>query len=205
MVSKGYFTVDPNNHCGTRGESITFSGIQDISVVELGLSQIYLNEDKLANIQKWINPNDLSRFNPLPVHDFGNCKLTLTDGHSRAFCAYMLGIERLPVIYDTDEIVTSETGQLLYKNDIIWCERFNIHSVCDLKDRVLSNQMYQELWVGRCDKAYHLLTQTSELQRKNLQSICPHLYLDGATEDLNWLFFEDEKGTSFSFPANFCG
>jgi len=177
-----------------------FSGIRYMPILDLGLSQIYLNKRKLDTIQKWLNPADLSNFEPLPVHDFGNGRLTLTDGHSRAFSAYAMGIEKLPVVYDTDDIIISATGQMLYKNDIVWCERFNIHAVCDLKDRIVSDSVYQDVWVGRCDRAYDLLTQTTELQRKKWQALRPDLYLYGASEDLTLLFFEDKKGASIPVP-----
>ena len=180
-----------------------FTGIQQYAITELGLSQIYLNEDKIANIRKWLNPQDLTNFEPLPVHDFGNGRLTLTDGHSRAYLAYTLGIQTLPVVYDTDDIIVCETGQMLYKNDIVWCERFHIHSVCDLKNRVVSHSAYQELWEGRCDKAYDLLTQTTEEQRQVWQTLRKDLYLYGASKDLSLLFFEDENGISFSIPNTF--
>lgn len=177
-----------------------FKGIRYFPVLDLGLSQIYLNEHKLKNIQKWLNPSDLSNFEPLPVHDFGNGRLTLTDGHSRAFLAYTMDIQELPIVYDTDDIVISETGQMLYKNDIIWCDRFRICSVCDLKDRVVSDPVYKDLWVSRCEKAYNLLTQTTEHQRKKWQSRHTELYLYGANEDLTLLFFENENGMSFPIP-----
>lgn len=175
-----------------------FIGVKMIPLIDLGVSQLYLNAEKLANVQKWLNPADLSNFEPLPVYDFGNGKLTLTDGHSRAFSACMMGVQEVPCIYDTDDIVTSETGQLLYQNDIVWCERFRIHSVCDLKDRIISNSLYKDLWIDRCDKAYNLITQTTERQRNRMQSMCSDLYLYGANEDLTLLFFENEEGTCFS-------
>lgn len=177
-----------------------FDGTKFLSICNLGVSQIYLNEDKLMNISKWMDPNDLSNFEPLPVYDFGNGKLTLTDGHSRAFLAYTMGVSEVPCVCDTDDIVVSGIGQMLYKNDIVWCERFKICSVMDLKDRIVSSGMYKELWVDRCDKAYNLLTKTTELQRDGMQSMCPDLYLYGANEDLTLLFLENEKGKSFSVP-----
>ena len=177
-----------------------FSGIQYFPVVDLGVSQIYLNEDKLNNIRNWLDPTDLSNFAPLPVHDFGNGRLTLTDGHSRAYLAYTMGIYKAPIVYDLDDIVTSATGQMLYNNDIAWCKRFKIHSVLDLKDRIISDSVYNDLWIDRCDKAYNLLTQTTELQRDKWQSMYSDLYLYGANEDLSLLFFEDEQGSSFTVP-----
>lgn len=178
-----------------------FRGIQYFPIIDLGVSQIYLSKDKLSNIQKWFNPVDLSNFDPLPVHKFDNGKLTLTDGHSRAFWAYTLGIYELPIVYDFDDIVTSETGQMLYKNNIAWCERFKIHSVADLKDRIISDLLYNELWRGRCNKSYNLLTQTTKLQRNKWQSMFLDLYLYGANEDLSLLYFENSQGVSFDIPT----
>ena len=187
-------------HC--LGEQIMFTGIQYYPVFDLGVSQIYLNEEKLTNIRSWFNSSNLSSFDPLPVHDFGNGRLTLTDGHSRAFLAYLMGVYKIPIVYDSDDMVTSATGQMLYKNDIIWCERFKIYSISDLKDRIISNFLYNDLWIGRCDKAYNLLMQTTELQRKKWQSMYPDLYLYGASEDLSLLFFEDEQGALFTIPIS---
>lgn len=175
-----------------------FSGIRWLSIVDLGVSQLYLSEVKMANIKKWLNPNDLSNFEPLPVCDFGNGKFTLTDGHSRAFLAYTMGILCVPCVYDSDSIVSSEMGQILYKNDLCWCERFKIRSVMDLADRIVSDYVYQERWVQRCDKAYNLLAQTTLKQREKLQNLCPNLYLYGANEDVSVCFFENNEGESFS-------
>lgn len=182
-----------------------FSGIRQLPIAELGVCQLYLNEDKLARVREWLDPLDLSNFEPVPVYDFGDGKLTLTDGHSRAFVAYMKGIENIPCIYETDQIVISKTGQMLYENDIRWCACFGISSVCDLKDRVLSNSDYQELWIKRCDKAYNLLTQTSEVERNKMQLLRKDLSLYGANEDLSLLYFENEKGVSCSISNSLKG
>lgn len=178
-----------------------FRDVRYVPIVDLGLSQIYLNEDKLARIQQWFNPKDMTGFQPLPVHDFGDGRLTLTDGHSRAFVAYKAGLSEVPVIYDTDDIVTSPTGQMLYKNDIIWCERFQLKNICDLENRIVSNEEYKILWIHRCDKSYNLLIKTNDKQRMNWQKLHPELYLYGASDNLKTLFFEDSHGRTFEFAA----
>lgn len=118
-----------------------FQGVQWIAPTDLGVSQLYLNQDKLKEIEKWFDPNRMELCCPLPVHDFGNGRLTLTDGHSRAFVAYQYNV-KIPIVYDTDEIVTSDEGQQLYKNDIVWCQRFNIQTVADLEPRILDASKY---------------------------------------------------------------
>ena len=180
-----------------------FSGVKYISIRTLGLSQIFLNEDKLIRIQQWFDPKDMGKFQPLPVHDFGNGKLTLTDGHSRAFVAYKAGLEVLPVVYDVDDIVTSPTGQMLYKNDIAWCARFRLENIADLENRIISNEEYEALWIDRCDKAYNLLTKTDEVQRMKWQQLHHDLFLYGISDDLKTLFFENSHGCVFVFDAIF--
>lgn len=185
-----------------QANSLAFEGKKHISIIKLGISQIYLNEDKISAVKKWFDPHDLRNFEPLPVHDFGNGKLTLTDGHSRAFVAYQTGVAKIPVIYDTDDIVTSGTGQMLYKNDIAWCERFGLNDIRDLERRIISNGEYQDLWIGRCDKAYNLLTETDEQQRKEWQALHPDMFLYGASEDLRRLYFESSDGKNMIFDLS---
>ena len=175
-----------------------FEGVQCHKVVDLGLSQIYLSAEKLANIRTWFRSDDLASFEPLPVHDFGNGRLTLTDGHSRAFAAYKAGVTHVPVVYDTDDMITSALGQLLYKQDLVWCDRLGLHNVRDLENRILSSADYQRLWLDRCKRAYHLLAQTDEEKRDILAGLCPTRYLYGASQDLSILYFEDEREQTFA-------
>ena len=66
----------------------------EAEIKDLGLSQIYLNRRKIDAIRKWYCIRKTDEYEPLPVYDFGDGKLTLTDGHSRAFVAYKLGIKK---------------------------------------------------------------------------------------------------------------
>ena len=174
-----------------------FEGIKLFPLLELGLSQIYLNADKIDAIERWFDPADLSNMEPLTVHDFGNGRYTLTDGHSRAYVVYKNGLSFVPIVYDTDEIVANELGQKLYRMDIEWCERFHLANISDLNNRILSNEDYNQFWVARCNKSYNLVSQTTENERRVLQNKAPKLYLYGATEDLSHLYFEDDLGKTY--------
>lgn len=176
-----------------------FQGIKMMPISELGLSQIYLNQDKICRIKQWFSKNDLDHFSPLPVHDFGNETYTLTDGHTRAFVAYQSGVFALPVIYDHDDIVTGIPGQILYQADIEWCERFHLKRISDLKNRILDNQSYQKLWIERCNRSYYLLTQTSPQQRVKLQNMMPEYFLYGSNEELSIFYYEDNSGKLYQY------
>lgn len=112
-----------------------FKGVITINILELGLSQMYLSIDKINGVKSWFVPDRIMEYQALPVHDFGNGRYTLTDGHSRAYVAFRAGIDYIPVIYDLDAMVTNPTGQMLYKNDIVWCDRFGLKNISHLEKR----------------------------------------------------------------------
>ena len=176
-----------------------FQGVQWVAPTDLGISQLYLNKSKLENIKKWFDPNRMDLCQPLPVHDFGDNRLTLTDGHSRAFTAYQHKA-KVPIVYDTDDIVTCDEGQMLYKNDIVWCRRFNLRTVADLENRIVDDSEYQSLWIDRCEQAYNLLTQTNDYERVDIQRQYPDLFLYGANTDLTICFFENLNGKIVEVP-----
>lgn len=187
---------------GEEYEEMKFSGIKLINIDMLGLSQIYLNSDKIVSVSEWFDPHDMRNFRPLPVHDFGNNNYTLTDGHTRAYVAYKNGVSVLPVLYDNDDIVTGQVGQMLYKADIDWCKRFNLFHIKHLENRIVNNSIYQELWINRCDRSYNLLIKTSRSERIQLQKLVPNMFLYGASEDVLTFFFEDTAGRLFFYKDN---
>lgn len=181
---------------GTGG---AFEGVRLLPIDQLGLSQLYLSADKIAAIKEWFRPQNMENFQPLPVRDFGNGRYTLTDGHSRAYVAYLNGVSLLPAVYDNDDLVTNLTGQMLYHADIEWCKRFHLSHIKDLQNRVVSGAAYEKLWRERCDRSHDLLTQTTPRQRMELQALASGLFLYGASEDLSVLYFENAAGDLFSY------
>lgn len=179
-----------------------FDGVKLLNIDLLGLSQIYLSSDKIAAVMEWFEPQRMDNFQPLPVRDFGNNAYTLTDGHTRAYVAYKNGISVLPVIYDNDDVVTNQVGQMVYKAAIDWCQRFKLSHIKHLENRILDKSAYQKLWIARCDKSHDLLTQTSYDERVRLQNLAPNLFLYGASEDMQVLYFENKAGELFLYKDN---
>lgn len=171
-----------------------FKGKMDYPLLDLGVSQLYLSRDKLLGVQAWLTADSAARMAPLPVHDFGNGRYTLTDGHTRAYVAWRLGLERIPIIYDHDDIVASGLGPELYRMDICWCTRFGIKNVRHLAGRILDGADYARLWLRRCERGYDLLSHTTPLQRAALERSQPALSLYGASADAMTFYFEDRAG-----------
>ena len=124
---------------------------------------------------------------------------TIVDGHSRAYVAYKNGVKTVPIVYEESELVVGDIGRLLYLADIEWCKRFRIENISDLGSRIIAGDEYRKLWIGRCDRSYDLLTQTTVEERKRIQEKVPELFLYGAEEDLSEFYFEDILGKLFVY------
>ena len=162
-------------------------------ILSLGVTQIYLNSRKISTVLQWFHPAHMDTYPPLHVFDFGD-GLRLTDGHTRAYVAYRMGLKTVPVVITQDEIVTSALGQKLYRADIEWAKRHGVRNVADLESRVLTEPVYDVLWKRRCDRLYDLLTQADDMALKRLDRASEGFYLYGANDELSMFYYEDAKG-----------
>ncbi|WP_136686601.1 histone acetyltransferase [Halorhabdus amylolytica] len=117
-----------------------------VPVAELRPSQCYLNAPKVAAVVDRIEGAVFDP-GPLPVYEFDGQRY-LTDGHTRAFVAYLTGCDRIAV-YE-DEQVAAEYDLSVYRACIQWCEREGIEGVPDLAGRVVGPATFQTEWIDRC-------------------------------------------------------
>lgn len=163
-----------------------------LNLSQLGISQLYISKEKLYNVSKWFDADKINEYAPLPVYDFGNGRYTLTDGHTRAYIMLKSGITDIKVQLDLDEMVTCDLGQRLYKTDVLWCEKYQMHGVSDFENRIVSAEEYSFLWIERCKRLQNLLV--SDFRTEHICATYPDLLLYGANRDLSELYFDDCKG-----------
>jgi hypothetical protein len=115
---------------------------------ELRPSQLYLNAEKLAAVLDHVGEG----FDPgvLPVYRFDG-DLYLVDGHTRAFVAYLVGLDEVAVEYDAD--LPEEHDLALYRECLDWCAEAGVERVPDLAGRVLGPTAYEREWIERCHRA----------------------------------------------------
>ena len=116
-----------------------------LPLTDIQPSQFFLSERKLEEIATWFDQEELK---PLPVKRWKGGWF-LTDGHSRAFTAYLRGRSEIPVYFDRDDI-----NLKFYSNCIRLCKEKKIVSIADLKDRILSEEAYQTEWLDWCKKSF---------------------------------------------------
>lgn len=120
--------------------------IDEIKLLDIQPSQFYISEEKLSGVKSWFDPNDLSNFEPLPIFEHGG-KIFFTDGHTRALAAFLSGIEKVPLVWDSEE----EIGIKEYEICVKACENRGIKNIADLEHRVLSHDEYVAKWDNWCD------------------------------------------------------
>ena len=119
--------------------------IFELPINELQPSQLYISEVKLQQVQSWLNPNDKSNFDPIPIKLFKG-KHMMTDGHTRATAAALAGWKTVPVTWDEDSL-----SMQAYAECVRWCDEAGINSALDLTGRIISSDDYAILWDRRCD------------------------------------------------------
>lgn len=115
-----------------------------INLKDVQPSQLYICSEKLARVLEWFNPNDCSTYESIPIRKL-NGKVIFTDGHTRAFAAYIGSVEEVKVHWDEDELDWND-----YQICVDWCLKEGIKNISDLKNRVIDKKEYEVLWLERC-------------------------------------------------------
>ncbi|MCD6240006.1 hypothetical protein J7K27_00590 [Candidatus Bathyarchaeota archaeon] len=119
-------------------------------------SQLYISSEKLSEVMKTFNPNDPNSIEPIPIKRLRN-DIIFVDGHTRAFAAFLHGLKKVPVYWEDEELDWEA-----YKICVEWCKKEGIHTIADLKNRVIPHRKYEILWYRRCEK----MQQDLEAERK---------------------------------------
>jgi ribosomal protein S18 acetylase RimI-like enzyme len=120
--------------------------IHELKLKDLQPSQFYISEKKLKDIEAWLNPADLSCFEPIPVKLLDG-RPVMTDGHTRAVAALRAGLEVVPLVWDEDELSWD-----MYRACVAACREHGIESPRDLMTRIISEEEYREKWDKWCDR-----------------------------------------------------
>ncbi|WIV12756.1 GNAT family N-acetyltransferase [Proteiniborus sp. MB09-C3] len=115
------------------------------NIKDIQPSQLYISKTKLSKVEEYLDSVDIADIDPLPIKKIGK-NIFFTDGHTRAFALMKKGIEEVKVYWDEDDL-----DWLQYLICINWCNKKEIKTIRDLRDRVVDDEDYQKLWNARCD------------------------------------------------------
>jgi len=113
---------------------------------EIQLSQLFINSGKLSQVIKRFDPPTPESLEPVPVKELDG-EVIFTDGHTRAFAAFLHGLTEIRVFWDEDDLDWE-----VYRICVGWCKAEGLFTVADLKDKVISSERYEVLWLKRCEE-----------------------------------------------------
>jgi hypothetical protein len=114
-------------------------------------SQLYISAAKLRRVRERMDLSSAAELAPLPIARLGQ-DLVLTDGHTRAYAAWVAGLRRLRVAWDMDELDIEA-----YELCVQWCVQEGIRTVGDFRGRVVDAEAYRSLWLDRCAEMHRVL------------------------------------------------
>jgi hypothetical protein len=123
---------------------------------EIQPSQLYISSEKLSEVMKTFDPAKPELIEPIPIKKLGNA-IVFVDGHTRAFAAFLYNISEIPVYLENEELDWDA-----YRICVEWCRNEGIHTIADLKNRVVPQKDYEILWYRRCEE----MQQNLEKRRK---------------------------------------
>lgn len=123
-------------------------------------SQLYISSEKLSEVMKMFDPDKLESIEPIPIKRLGN-RIIFVDGHTRAFAALLHDLSEVPVCWEDEELDWEE-----YKICVEWCRKEGIHTIADLKNRVVPQKDYEILWYRRCEKMQKELEAKRERKKE---------------------------------------
>ncbi|MBN1330442.1 MAG: hypothetical protein JXA54_13290 [Candidatus Heimdallarchaeota archaeon] len=117
----------------------------EIDLLTIQPSQLYISKKKLKIVQEKILLKNIQSIGIIPIKKLDD-NIIFTDGHTRAFAAFLAGFNSIYC-----EMETEELDWEMYKECIRWCKDDGIFTIADLKDRVVEHEDYEQLWYKRCE------------------------------------------------------
>lgn len=135
-----------------------------VSLRNLQPSQPYVSAEKLSRVMWQFARHELDTQEAVSLWRLGD-RLVITDGHTRALAAWLMGRDRIIARWETDPLDWEA-----YRICVRWCEESGIRSVPDLTGRVLNTADFRGLWLDRCLQMQSQLHKERTKRRKVSES-----------------------------------
>ncbi len=119
-------------------------GLRMVNLGDLQPSQLYISREKLICVQSEFEQQFPQCMAPIPYKNLGGLWV-MTDGHTRAFAAYLAGLSAVLAYPDPDDLDWEA-----YQICVDWCHAAEIYSIADLAGRLIASEDYERLWHDRC-------------------------------------------------------
>ncbi|TXT57517.1 MAG: hypothetical protein BAJATHORv1_10219 [Candidatus Thorarchaeota archaeon] len=111
---------------------------------EIQPSQLYISQKKLKKIMKLFEKDLTHLIPPIPIKQLDGHMMS-TDGHTRSLAWYLNGYTQVECEWED-----SDLDWEAYSICIRWCIEEGIHSIINLKERIVPHDQYKIVWLERC-------------------------------------------------------
>lgn len=132
-----------------------------MKIKDLTPSQLYISALKLKRNREWLTDAN-QVYEPIPIVKLDG-KVVMTDGHTRSVILGQLGAREVSVIWDEDKLDWDE-----YRICVDWCKSEGIKSPLDLINRIVPDELYNEVWIGKCMEMREELNASRDRANKEL-------------------------------------
>jgi hypothetical protein len=141
----------------------------NVQIDSIQPTQLYISSAKLDYVMKILKKSGKLGIEPIPIKKLDG-QIIFVDGHTRALAALLLGFSEIPVYYWKDEDEDEKLDWEKYRVCIEWCKEEGIHRISDLKNRIVTHEDYEIVWLERCGKMQEDLQTRRKAQRRNSES-----------------------------------
>ena len=115
-----------------------------LRIEQIQLSHLYISSAKLASVMRFFEEGKQDVLEPIPIKEIDGL-LVATDGHTRLLAWFLNDYEEVECEWEDTEMDWEE-----YRICVQWCREEGIQTVADLKNRIISPEDYEVLWLDRC-------------------------------------------------------
>ena len=120
-----------------------------IPIRDLRPGNWYINEAKLNRVREAWRQSKQRQLPPVLVTHIDG-ELSLIDGHTRTYAAFENGASHINA--DVQDLADIEGSRALYEHIHRESPRLGIHSIADLRDRIVTPEEHRRLWIGYCER-----------------------------------------------------
>ena len=122
-------------------------GTFHLSFDKIQPSQLYISRKRLDSIKDAFKMGLQDKLEPIPIKEIDG-EFVATDGHTRGLVWFLHGAKEVEVIWEDIEMDWDA-----YRIFVDWCKEEKITQIPDLKDRIISDDDFQVMWIERCQSA----------------------------------------------------
>lgn len=128
-----------------------------VPIDQLGLTQIYLNQEKVEKNRQLLQQEGYKNYLPIAVYEIFPGKLHIIDGHTRSFLLQQAGVKEIEVAFLPAAEIENPVMRPFYETCVKWCAKAGVETIDDLARKIIPADEFLIAWITRCQQKIDLI------------------------------------------------